>query len=110
MIANDFAPIWGIKLFAIMRNLAVTLISAIFEEPGSRRRSIAPRLPWPCPSCVTSFHSAHHRGSQPAENKGVDVDGGGVELGDPDDRQPDGERHHQAPEPQARTEDPVHGP
>src|ERR1700745_2739996 len=31
-----------------------------------------------------------------------------MELGDPDDRQPDGERHDQTPEPEARTDDPVH--
>jgi hypothetical protein len=35
---EGFVPISGIKSFAIMRNLAVTLISAIFKEPGSRRR------------------------------------------------------------------------
>jgi hypothetical protein len=38
MIAKDFVPISGIKSFAIMRNLAVTLVSAIFKGPGSGRR------------------------------------------------------------------------
>jgi hypothetical protein len=38
----------------------------------------------------------------------VDVDGGGAELGDPDDRQPDDERDDETPEPEARTKDPAH--
>jgi hypothetical protein len=38
MIAKGFVPISGIKSFAIMRNLAVTLISAIFKGAGRRRR------------------------------------------------------------------------
>jgi hypothetical protein len=38
MIAKDFVPIPGIKSFAIMRNLAVAPVSAIFKRAGSRRR------------------------------------------------------------------------
>ena len=36
MIAKEFDPVQGIKSFTIMTNLAVTPISAISEEPGSR--------------------------------------------------------------------------
>jgi len=34
MIAKDFAPIPGIRSFAIMRNLAVSLVFAIFKRAG----------------------------------------------------------------------------
>jgi hypothetical protein len=34
MIAKDLAPLSGINSFAIMRNLPMTPVSAIFKEPG----------------------------------------------------------------------------
>jgi hypothetical protein len=62
MIAKDFVPIPGIKSFAIMRNLAVTLISAITrgggEQAAVNRAAPGAGLPIMC----HYFHGVHDRG------------------------------------------------
>jgi hypothetical protein len=62
MIAKDLVPIPGIKSFAIMRNLAVTLISASFQRAGEPP-AVHRAAPAVAPLIMRHyFHGAYDRG------------------------------------------------
>jgi hypothetical protein len=69
MIAKDFVPISGIKPFAIMKNLAVTLISAILKR-GGEQAAVNRAAPVVAPPIMCHyFHTARHRGHSPPEKR-----------------------------------------
>ena len=69
---------------------ATEIIFALFDLLGFR---FAPRL-----------RDLHGRRGE----LGVDIDGRGAQLRDPEHRDPEGQRHHKAPEPKARAKNPAH--